>query len=167
MPSASLMAGMMTAMKSMKSTGDPDHDFAALMKAHHVSAIEMARLEESRGNDAWVKTMASKMIGDQEQEIAAFTNFLSSGKKDGGGDAYFKQAMGIMDGMGMQMNHSAPIDVQFVQMMIPHHQTGIDMSKAYLPIAKDESLKKVANNIIGSQQKEIGMMNEWLSKNAK
>ena len=72
-----------------------------------VSAIEMARLEESRGSDATVKTMASKIIGDQEQEIAAFNNFLTSGKKDGGGDAYFKQAMSIMNNMGMEMDHSA------------------------------------------------------------
>jgi uncharacterized protein (DUF305 family) len=126
----------------------------------------MARLEESRGSDAWVKTMASKMVGDQEQEVAAFNNFLTTGKKDGGGDAYFKQAMGIMNGMGMNMDHAAPMDMQFVQMMIPHHQAGIDMAKAYLPVAKDAAMKKVASNIISSQQREIGQMNEWLSKNA-
>ncbi len=58
------------------------------------------------------------------------------------------------------------MDRQFVQMMIPHHQSAIDMAKAYIKSGAHEAkLKTMANNIISSQQKEIGELQAWLTKN--
>ena len=37
------MKGMMKNMESMKMSGDPDRDFATMMKTHHQGAIDMAR----------------------------------------------------------------------------------------------------------------------------
>lgn len=36
------MQSGMNQMMSMKMTGDPDHDFAMMMKMHHQGAVEMA-----------------------------------------------------------------------------------------------------------------------------
>src|SRR5688500_11368537 len=47
----SIMQSNMDQMKGMSSTGNPDNDFAALMKVHHMGAIEMAQLELVRGTD--------------------------------------------------------------------------------------------------------------------
>ncbi len=68
--------------------------------------------------------------------------------------------------MEMDMDHSGSMDKQFAQMMVPHHQSAIDMSKAYIKSgAHEEKLKTMANNIISSQQKEIGELKAWLDKN--
>lgn len=45
--------------------------------------------------------------------------------------------------------------------MIPHHQGAIDMAK-YLVNAKNPELKKMGQDIITAQQKEIDQMKQWL-----
>lgn len=161
----SMMESMMTNMKSMKSTGNPDNDFAAMMKVHHLGAIEMAREEVAAGKDAQIKQMAQKMIDEQQKEVAELNTFLSGHAAHGGTDAFFKEAMTIMNNMKMEGDHSGSIDKQFVQMMIPHHQTAIDMSKAYLKAGHEPPLKAIANTIIASQEKEIRDLQAWLAKN--
>ena len=161
-----LMNNMMDNLKTMQSSGNPDNDFAALMKSHHLGAIEMAQLEVAKGTDTEIKQMAQKMIDDQQKEVAEINSFLSGHQVHGGGDAFFKEAMTIMNKMTMNMDHTGSIDRQFVAMMIPHHQGAIDMSKAYLKTgAHEQKLKTIANNIISSQKTEIDKLNAWLTKN--
>ena len=57
-------------------TGDSDNDFAVLMIVHHQSATEMAHAQIEFGKDAGLKTMAQKMIDDQNMEIDEFQNWL-------------------------------------------------------------------------------------------
>ena len=45
----SMMQENMGQMKAVQSTGNPDNDFAALMKVHHMGALDMAQIEISRG----------------------------------------------------------------------------------------------------------------------
>lgn len=53
----------------------------------------------------------------------------------------------------------------FVMMMIPHHQSAIDMAQVLLkePNA-DPEIKQMAEKIISDQQKEIDQFNAWLEK---
>ena len=46
-------------------------------------------------------------------------------------------------------------DVAFAQMMIPHHQSAIEMSRAALPRLRDPLVRAWAQGIIDDQQKEI------------
>lgn len=156
----------MQEMKNIKSTGNPDNDFAAMMKAHHMSAIEAAQAEVANGSDATIKPMAQKMLEDQQREVAELNTFLSGHKAHGGGEAFYKEAMNLMNNSNMNMDMSGSVDRQFVNMMIPHHQGAIDMSRAYLKSgAHEPQLKTMANNIIASQQKEIDQLQKWLSGN--
>ena len=162
----SMMQGMMNNMKTMQSSGNPDNDFAAMMKAHHMGALEMAQMEVVKGTDPEMKQMAQKMIDDQQKEIAELNTFLSGHPAHGGGDAFHKEAMVIMNNMKMDINHTGSVDKQFAQMMIPHHQSAIDMSKAYIKAgAHEEKLKTMANNIISAQQREIKELQAWLDQN--
>ncbi len=56
--------------------GDIDHDFAMLMIGHHHSAIENSRLELIYGHDESMKTMAKKIIKDQQEEIMEMQEWL-------------------------------------------------------------------------------------------
>ena len=160
-----MMTSMMDNMKGMQSSGNPDNDFANMMKAHHLGAIEMAQMEVAKGSDAQMKAMAQKMIDDQQSEVAEFNTFLTGHTAHGGGDAFFKESMSMMNNMKMDMDHSGSMDKQFAQMMVPHHQSAIDMSKAYIKAgAHEEKLKTMAKNIIASQQKEIAELKAWLDK---
>ena len=162
----SMMNGMMDNMKGLQSTGNPDNDFALMMKAHHLGAIEMAQMEVAKGSDPQMKQLAQQMIDEQQKEVAQFNTFVSGHPAHGGGDAFFKEAMGMMGNMKMDMDATGSTDRQFVQMMVPHHQSAIDMSKAYIKSGPhEEGLKTMANGIIQSQQKEIATLKAWLDKN--
>lgn len=161
-----LMNKNMQDMKAVQSTGNADNDFAALMKVHHIGALEMAQAEIANGTNAELKAMAQKMVDAQQQEIAELNTFLSGHEAHGGGDAFYKEVMSQMSNMKMNMDHSGSVDKQFAQMMILHHQGAIDMAKAYLKDgAQEEKLKTMANKVIADQQKEIAQLQTWLKNN--
>jgi len=59
-------------------------------------------------------------------------------------------------------------DVDFLAGMIPHHQGAVDMAEVVLKYGKDPKVKKLAQDIVVAQKKEIAMMNAWLkAKQAK
>src|SRR5687768_3467858 len=72
---SSIMQKGMEDMKAIPSTGNPDNDYAALMKAHHMSAIEAAQVQLSQGSDQSIKNMAQKMLDDQQKEVAELNTF--------------------------------------------------------------------------------------------
>ena len=49
-------------------------------------------------------------------------------------------------------------DRDFVAMMIPHHQGAIDMAQTFLRYGKNEQLRRLAQEIIVTQQQEIAVM---------
>lgn len=64
----------------------------------------------------------------------------------------------------MAIKFSGDADVDFIKGMIPHHQGAIEMAKVVLGFGKDPETKKLAQDIIAAQEKEIAMMTEWLKK---
>ncbi len=55
----------------------------------------------------------------------------------------------------------APFDQQFVDMMVPHHQSATEMAKLAQTRAEHPELKTLAGNIIADQNKEIDQMKTW------
>jgi len=55
-------------------------------------------------------------------------------------------------------------DVDFVKMMIPHHQAAIDMARTQLLSGKDPQLRRLAQEIITDQQSDIELMTLWLNQ---
>jgi uncharacterized protein (DUF305 family) len=66
----------------------------------------------------------------------------------------------------MAITYSGDADQDFVRGMIPHHQGAIDMAKVVLEHGKDPQIRKLAEDIVAAQEKEIADMNAWLTKNA-
>ncbi len=49
-------------------------------------------------------------------------------------------------------------DADFARMMVPHHQGAMEMAKAELHFGKDPRLRRLAQEIIVTQQSEIEVM---------
>lgn len=75
----SMMRGMQM-MQGMASTGDVDRDFAAMMRVHHLQAVDMAKVELAHGKSPEMKAMAQKIIKAQEKEIAELDRWLARQK---------------------------------------------------------------------------------------
>jgi DUF305 family protein family protein len=58
----------------------------------------------------------------------------------------------------MEITPSGDVDRDFVAMMVPHHQGAIDMALAELRYGRNEQLKRLAQEIIVTQQQEIAAM---------
>ncbi|HEX6480514.1 MAG TPA: DUF305 domain-containing protein [Ktedonobacteraceae bacterium] len=59
---------------------------------------------------------------------------------------------------GMKIKPSHNVDRDFVAMMVPHHQGAIDMAEAELSYGHNEPLRRLAQEIIVTQQEEIAEM---------
>jgi uncharacterized protein (DUF305 family) len=59
---------------------------------------------------------------------------------------------------GMQIKPSHDVDRDFVAMMVPHHQGAIDMAEAELSYGHNELLRRLAQEIIVTQQEDIATM---------
>jgi uncharacterized protein (DUF305 family) len=78
----------------------------------------------------------------------------------------YEEAMDRMHG-GMAVPPSGDADVDFAQMMIPHHQGAIDMARVELAQGKDPALRAMAQDIIKAQEGEIATLKEWLGKHPR
>ena len=59
---------------------------------------------------------------------------------------------------------SGDSDVDFVRLMLPHHQAALDMAKTQLLNGKDPQMRRLAQEIITDQQSEIELMQLWLKQ---
>ncbi len=56
--------------------------------------------------------------------------------------------------------------VDFAKMMIPHHQSAIDMARVYLESGEsDPTITRIARDVVASQEREIAELNDWLKTN--
>jgi len=58
----------------------------------------------------------------------------------------------------MNVKPSGDVDADFVATMVPHHQGAIDMAQAQLRYGRNERLRRIAQEIIVTQQEEIAAM---------
>ena len=73
-------------------------------------------------------------------------------------------AMERMHTATTSVERSGDSDMDFVRLMLPHHQAAIDMAKAQLLYGKDPQMRRLAQEIITDQQSEIELMQLWLQQ---
>ena len=82
-------------------------------------------------------------------------------------DSNWSELIASMEKMHMAMGEvkqSGDSDVDFVRLMLPHHQAAIDMAKTQLLCGKDPQMRRLAQEIITDQQLEIELMQRWLKQ---
>jgi len=87
--------------------------------------------------------------------------------KEAAADRQWSELASTMERMHATMAATAPsgdLDVDFVKLMLPHHQAAIDMAKIQLLHGKDPQIRRLAQEIITDQQSEIELMQHWLKQ---
>jgi uncharacterized protein (DUF305 family) len=67
----------------------------------------------------------------------------------------------------MAIELTGNVDVDFAKSMIVHHQGAVDMAKITLAFGKDPEIRKLAEEVVRTQEAEISMMRGWLDKQPK
>lgn len=160
-----IMEQMNSDSMSMKMTGDPDHDFAMMVRRHHEGAINMSRIQIEQGKDEELKSLAEKIIKEQRKDNEKFTAFLTTHQLQQA-SAFGEKAMAMMkEATKKKMKMTGDVDTDFTTMMIQHHTDGIKMAKEYLNYGKAPQIVELAGKSIRSQSEEIEKFNDWIERN--
>jgi uncharacterized protein (DUF305 family) len=159
-----------SSMQALEKLSGKAFDIAWLsqMIEHHNGAVEMSQAVLKDGKDARIKKAAQAIIATQSSEVKQMTLWLKSwynSKPDAAQMKLMREDMKPMlqaslGGMaGMTMGNP---DKNFLEGMIPHHQSAVDMGKMALTKAAKPELKKFAQTVIAVQSKEIAQYKAWL-----
>ena len=84
--------------------------------------------------------------------------------------AHQRELQQSMMGMGRPMMMGAMAkdpDVAWICAMIPHHRGAIEMARVGLRMGDDAEAKKLAEETIESNEREIKKLHQWLEKHAR
>lgn len=145
-----------------------DRSFIANMIAHHQGAVDMAKLAQQNAGHTELKTMADDIVSAQEKEIADMTAWQKAwGFPSSSADNMMDHsAMGMMDemaGMNAELEGKTgdEFDKAFIEQMIMHHQSAVDMAAPAEANASRQEVKDLARKIITAQSVEIKQMKQW------
>ena len=140
-----------------------DRAMLSMMIAHHKGAVDMSKAVQARLKDPQVKRWAQAVIADQTKEINLMSAWL---KGMGGADVAMQGAMAAdMQRMVTPLKSARNPDRAFVQGMIPHHASALDMANLALQKSADLRVLKLARDIIKAQADEMYAFKQWLATN--
>jgi uncharacterized protein (DUF305 family) len=167
--------GMSHDMSMDLGPADADYDLRFIdgMLMHHQGAVNMAQEALSKSQRPEIKKLAQDIIAAQNREISQMKEWRTAWypKADSTPMAYHSQ-MGHMMAMtdeqkqGMMMSMDlgtadAEFDLRFINAMVPHHDGALVMAQDALSKSQRPEVKKLAQDILTSQQGEIEQMNQW------
>jgi uncharacterized protein (DUF305 family) len=141
-----------------------DERFIDAMVPHHQGAVEMAEVALKNAEHEEIKELARNIISSQQAEIEE----LKAIKKEefGTSNVPIEMSQEQMRVMGMMMDpqelaNREPFDKAFIDAMIPHHQSAIEMAQVAREKSEIPEIKELAEDIISAQKTEIEQMTRW------
>jgi uncharacterized protein (DUF305 family) len=139
-----------------------DERFIDMMAAHHQMAIDMARVAQEEAQLPEIRQIADDIVSTQRAEIEE----LGSIKEEEFGSSEVSTQMNpeesSMSAMLMpdELTGQEPFDRAFIDSMIPHHASAIEMASTANMRSDNPEIKRLARGIINAQSREIGEMIE-------
>ena len=144
-----------------------DERFIDMMAAHHQMAIDMGKVAQHHAELPEIRRIADDVVSTQQAEIEQ----LSGIKEKEFGSSEVPLVMDpeepSMYAMTMpdELAQKEPFDLAFIDSMIPHHASAIEMASTALVHSDNAEIKGLARNIVDAQSREIGEMIELRQKN--
>jgi uncharacterized protein (DUF305 family) len=157
-------SGGMARQMVMRNGKYSDKRFIDAMVPHHQGAVAMAQVALKNAEHGQIKELSGNIVSTQQEEIEK----LKSIKKEEFGTSEVPMEMSSeeMRSMGVMMNpqhlaQSKPFDEAFIEAMIPHHRSAIEMAKVANHESENPRIKGLAENIVSAQKREIAQMKGW------
>jgi uncharacterized protein (DUF305 family) len=142
-----------------------DERFIDAMVPHHQGAIEMAQVALENAEHPEILALAEDVVSAQETEIERLKAIKQEqfGKSEVAMDMMSAEEM---EGMGMTMApqelaNQEPFEKAFIDNMIPHHESAIEMAQVALEQSENPKIREIAGAIVDAQEREIEQMRSW------
>lgn len=162
--------------------GTVDVGFARDMSRHHLQGVEMANLVPDRSQDPAVRGLAFDISSTQNNQVGQMQGWLSLwGHSPTGGGAPMSWMDGMHHGSGpedalmpgmatedelanLRSLQGRAFDVEFLRLMIRHHQGGLAMAQYALAHGETDVVRTLAKSIADSQTAETKLMTGMLTE---
>lgn len=168
--------GMNHSMAMDLGPADENYDLRFIdgMIPHHQGAIAMAKEAQQKSTRPEIKKLADDIIIAQSREENELMRkwrkawYPKAGDKPMAYNAQMNHTMEVsseqMQAMMMSQDlgkADTEFDLRFINAMIPHHEGALIMAEDALKKSKRPEIKKLSQEILTSQQKEIDQMKQW------
>jgi uncharacterized protein (DUF305 family) len=148
------------------------------MSTHHSQAVEMAMIIRDRSEAEDIDALATDIALTQSQQMGGMQGYLEAWDLPFSGSepsmAWMGHAGEPMPGLAtpeqVQQLRDLPVaeaEVLFLELMIRHHQGGVDMAEAILARSDQPQVELMANRVVLLQDSEIDTMNQMLETRAQ
>jgi uncharacterized protein (DUF305 family) len=159
------------------SASSVDAGFARDMSTHHTQAVVMAGYTRLHTTNSSVLLLANDIYNDQTFQIGEMQGWLDSWGLTrsttlptmGWMSGHTLDADGLMPGMATPAEISKlesltgnALDIDFLQLMIHHHQGGLTMEQYAVDHASKSYVRDLANSMLQAQSSEIISMEQLL-----
>ena len=140
-----------------------DLRFIDEMTMHHRGAVMSARMMIGDSRRPELRGLARRITADQERQIEQMAAWRRQWYRTAGAPATgMHGGMGKMGGMERMPGDAS--DRMFLRMMIPHHALAVHMGKDAVGNASHPELKRLAQEIVEGQTREIAEMEGYLER---
>jgi uncharacterized protein (DUF305 family) len=140
-----------------------DKAFIDAMVPHHQGAVEMAEVALKNAEHGRIRQHSRNIISTQQAEIEELKAIKQ--QEFGTSEVPMEMSAQEMQMMGMTdpetLANRKPFDKAFIDAMIPHHQSAIEMAQMAYRQSDNPEIKKLAEGIVEAQTREIEQMEGW------
>lgn len=161
----------------------PEAGFARDMATHHAQAVDMSFIVRDKGPAKEIRNLAFDIINTQANQRGMFLGWLQQWGLDpatdqkpmawmsGHGHGGAAATPGSMPGMAtpqeltqLKEAQGTQAEVLFLQLMIRHHEGGVQMAEGLLKLSTRAEVVSMAQKIVQGQSGEIKLMTELLKQ---
>ena len=144
-----------------------DERFIDMMAAHHQMAIEMAKVAQQEAELPEIRQIADDVVATQQAEIEQLASIKEEEFRSSEVSTQMDPQEPSMYAMAMpdELAQQEPFDLAFIDSMIPHHASAIEMASIANLRSDNPEINQLARGVIDAQSKEIGQMIELRQQN--
>ncbi|GAB3451959.1 hypothetical protein GCM10027570_29580 [Streptomonospora sediminis] len=181
---AALIGGYLLGRPGYPVDNSADAGFLRDMSVHHSQAVDMSLILLEEADDPVLRVLATDILRTQQEQIGRMQGWLvqwdlpargaqpamawmsgHGGHGSGGQQDEPERMTGLateaeMDDLRAAEGEDA--EILFLQLMIEHHEGGIEMAEAAVDLGQEQMVVDFADGMVAAQQSEIDLMEDML-----
>ena len=156
---------MVTKLKKLQATGDPDFDYAFQAKIHTQGAQDLLKQAVQSAKDSSVKKMAQTLLTATQADIATIDGTMQQLKPTRPVQAFSQQQSRNIEAINLKLQQtgssdklSSDVDKNIMALLLDQRQDAIDLANTYLQYGKNSTLLTYAKQLVAKSQSEMAQI---------